>query len=522
MKTRLVSIFLCTVLVLSASCAQSTQESPVTGSAAETSDITAAQTTPASSTYDIPDETTAEAAEITETTVTTVTTPKVTTSTAAEETTAATETTAVSAAETSQTTVYETTAAETTPKETAAVTTAAPITEAPIVKSDDEASYKPFSQYGAVSDSDDEYSVDYDSGYGGDIMIEEGEDGAVYEDYAPGDYADETVFPSLTTAAATMAEPPEAIVNAGAVDGGAADEAADYEFDVAAEAMFDEDYAGDGAIARYYQYRYDEHFKPQAGTLTAGEIRDTADLGNFKEYVKNAQSIFDFPSDMLYETPLEHTGNNSLELMFTIDTTGSMGDELSYIQTELEDVIKRVVRDNKDLPVRLSVNFYRDKQDTYVTKSYPFTSHVDWALKALAKQNASGGGDNPEAVHCALNESVNYHQWGGIDTTKLMFMVLDAPPHAETSIAEQIKSSVKAAAQKGIRIIPIIASGADTDTERLMREIAVATGGTYIFLTDDSGVGGEHTTPTDTQYTVKALNDLLVDVINRYLKENGE
>ncbi|MBO4497417.1 MAG: hypothetical protein J5739_04345, partial [Lachnospiraceae bacterium] len=49
-----------------------------------------------------------------------------------------------------------------------------------------------------------------------------------------------------------------------------------------------------------------------------------------------------------------------LDLMFTIDTTGSMSDEIRYLQKELENVIIRVKNDCGNIPVRLSVNFYRD------------------------------------------------------------------------------------------------------------------------------------------------------------------
>ena len=49
-----------------------------------------------------------------------------------------------------------------------------------------------------------------------------------------------------------------------------------------------------------------------------------------------------------------------------------------------------------------------------------------------------------------------------------------------------------------------------------MRSLAIATNSSYLFLTNDSGVGGDHIEPTIGEYEVKALNSLLFDVIMRY------
>ena len=44
------------------------------------------------------------------------------------------------------------------------------------------------------------------------------------------------------------------------------------------------------------------------------------------------------------------------------------------------------------------------------------------------------------------------------------------------------------------------------------------TGGTYVFLTNDSGIGNEHLEPTIGEYEVKPLNDLMVEIILSYCK----
>ncbi|MGB1699426.1 MAG: hypothetical protein ACPHRO_05700, partial [Nannocystaceae bacterium] len=61
-------------------------------------------------------------------------------------------------------------------------------------------------------------------------------------------------------------------------------------------------------------------------------------------------------------------------------------------------------------------------------------------------------------------------------------------------------------------------SGVDKSTEFLMRMADVATGGTYIFLTDDSGIGNSHIEPTIGEYQVEPLNELLIRVIKQSLE----
>ncbi len=210
--------------------------------------------------------------------------------------------------------------------------------------------------------------------------------------------------------------------------------------------------------------------------------------------------------------------SKELDFMIMCDTTGSMSDELSYLQEELKDIITRIQNDNSNIPTRLSVNFYRDEGDEYVVCEYPFTKDIGTAVEELGKQYAAGGGDYPEAVHTALDSAINNHDWQE-DSVKLMFLVLDAPPHNDPQIIDSVNSLVAQAAEQGIRIIPIASSGIDKSTEYLLRTMALTTGGTYTFLTNDSGIGGDHIEATVGAYNVERLNDMMVRIVNGYLND---
>ncbi len=205
-----------------------------------------------------------------------------------------------------------------------------------------------------------------------------------------------------------------------------------------------------------------------------------------------------------------------LDLMFTIDTTGSMGDELEYLKKELQSVISAVADKNDGLQIRLSVNFYRDTQDEYVVRNFPFTDNINQAIEDLKAQSSDGGGDFPEAVDKALENSIFEHKWEN-ESVKIMFLLLDAPAHYEESnVKESIAKSIKEAAKKGIRIIPIASSGVDESTEFSLRSLSALTGATYTFLTDHSGIGNSHLEPTIGQYKTEKLNELMTRLINEY------
>ena len=212
------------------------------------------------------------------------------------------------------------------------------------------------------------------------------------------------------------------------------------------------------------------------------------------------------------------TAVRQLDLMLMIDTTGSMGDELEFLKAELKDMVGRIAAQGEALSIRVSVNFYRDEGDDYVVKYYDFREDINECLAQMSSEYAEGGGDYPEAVHTALENAVTGHDWRS-DAVKLCFMVLDAPPHSESErqgVNASLRKSLKAAAAEGIRIIPVASSGVDTETEYLLRSFAVLTGGTYVFLTNDSGIGGYHKDAEVGEHDVEALNECMIRIACEY------
>ncbi len=231
-------------------------------------------------------------------------------------------------------------------------------------------------------------------------------------------------------------------------------------------------------------------------------------------------------AEALIDTPQPHPrGANRIQLkagcrettaadvFFIVDATGSMSDEINYLKAELEDAILRVERNLPGIELRTGALFYRDHNDAYLTRSNALTAELDSTLAFIRRQNAGGGGDGPEAVEIALAEALQGQNWNPKAAARLIFLILDAPPHQTPEIRQSLQQSIQRAAEKGVKIIPVTGSGIDKSTEYLMKAMAVSTNGAYAFITSHSGIGGGHIEPTAGPYEVQFLNHLMVKLI---------
>ena len=209
------------------------------------------------------------------------------------------------------------------------------------------------------------------------------------------------------------------------------------------------------------------------------------------------------------------TTSKSADIAFIVDATGSMYDEIDFLKDDLLNIIERA-SSGSSVALRTGALFYRDEGDDYVTRIEDFNKDPEKTLKFIKNQNASGGGDYPEAVHTALEKALQEMSWEEDNYSRLAFLLLDAPPHHQQDVISSLQKSIEAYAANGIKIIPIAASGVDKNTEFILRLMAIFTDGTYTFITNHSGVGGDHIEPTIGGYQVEQLNDLIVRLIKEY------
>lgn len=265
----------------------------------------------------------------------------------------------------------------------------------------------------------------------------------------------------------------------------------------------------DGSFATFtdangYAYLYPEKIEDKYEVyITYNDVNK--DKKKIKATIKNDDVIS--LTDKTYK-------NDVIELMFVIDTTGSMGDEINYLKVEIDDVISEIQEKNPNTIIKLALLFYRDKGDEYVTRYFDFTQDIQKQKNNLSNQNANGGGDFEEAVYKALGEAVE-KQWSSSSETRVLVHVADAPSH-DNEVKEWNKNVLKLT-KKGIKVISVASSGIDKKTEYFFRSQSMITGGCYVYLTDDSGVGGTHIeATTEVKPVVEYLNKLLIRLINGY------
>ena len=206
------------------------------------------------------------------------------------------------------------------------------------------------------------------------------------------------------------------------------------------------------------------------------------------------------------------------DIAFIVDATGSMGDEIEFLKKDLINILDRAKGGLGEIELRTATVFYRDTEDEYVTKFSPFTDDYRKTIQYIAMQYADGGGDLPEAVHTALEAGLQNLAWNTSARARIAFLVLDAPAHQDhQGVVESLQASIREYAKQGVKLIPVFCSSPSKECEFMCRFFAVLTGGTYVFLTDDSGVGNDHIEPSVGDFQVEPLNDLLVRLIAKYI-----
>lgn len=253
-----------------------------------------------------------------------------------------------------------------------------------------------------------------------------------------------------------------------------------------------------------------------ADTSAPGPLQVAAEYAGSTYRLHNARPFANGMNRFVLDVPCHQS--NAVDVAFVVDATGSMQDEIDFLKAELNDIIFQSKRIGDRLNFRFANVFYRDvgPGEEYTTRTMDFTRVLSTAVNFISGQGANGGGDEPEAVEIALDSTINRLTWSAEARARILFLVLDAGPHLTPDVKLRMRELTAQASAKGIRIVPVAASGLKKDTEYLLRCLALGTNGTYTFLTDHSGVGNPHMEPSTDKYDVESLNGLLVRILKSF------
>ncbi len=211
-----------------------------------------------------------------------------------------------------------------------------------------------------------------------------------------------------------------------------------------------------------------------------------------------------------------------LDVLFLIDATGSMSDEIQQLKDNMISVSERIHALPSAPNVRFGMTIYRDRGDLFVSRTFDFTSDIRAFTDELAQVVAEGGGDYPESLNEGLHSALHLPEWRVEETVSLIFLIADAPPHLDSSQDFDYAQEIFTATENGIKIFPLASSGLDDQGEYIFRQLAQTTAGKFLFLT--YGAGGEPGDDTPhhvDDYSVLSLDDLVVKVVEEELEPLG-
>lgn len=178
----------------------------------------------------------------------------------------------------------------------------------------------------------------------------------------------------------------------------------------------------------------------------------------------------------------------TLEMVFVLDTTGSMGGLIEGAKQKIWSIVNDVMQRKNRPRVKIGLVAYRDNGDAYVTQVTPLTEDLDKVYSNLMDFKAEGGGDTPENVRRALAEGVEKAGWAKTNqnTAQILFLVGDAPPQNYEQEPDVLITTAKAVKQN--MIINTIQCGNASDTRQIWQTIAQRGEGKYFAIAQDGGV----------------------------------
>jgi uncharacterized protein YegL len=191
-----------------------------------------------------------------------------------------------------------------------------------------------------------------------------------------------------------------------------------------------------------------------------------------------------------HEPPVvKKNADKTLEMVFVLDTTGSMGGLIDGAKQRIWGIVNEVMQTPAKPNVRVGLVAYRDNGDQYVTQVLPLTNDLDKVYTTLMEYRADGGGDGPENVRRGLADGVRKAGWSKPtgDTAQIVFLVGDAPPHDDYPQEPDTLTTTAEAVKAGM-VVNTIQCGADSQTQAVWQQIARRGEGQYFAIAQDGGV----------------------------------
>jgi len=170
---------------------------------------------------------------------------------------------------------------------------------------------------------------------------------------------------------------------------------------------------------------------------------------------------------------------SNIDIFFIIDATGSMSDDYPHVKKSVITIAHQMK--GSDLKPRFSINFYKDYvdkdgkggDDSYLFKREPLTEEVGLFTSYLDKESTSGGGDTPEAIYHAIDQSIHLARSEVRNVGfRVAVVIADAPNHDQDPVGYTPAQIAQKLANNGYDFFSVESGDSAGKFAHQMREIA--------------------------------------------------
>jgi len=231
-------------------------------------------------------------------------------------------------------------------------------------------------------------------------------------------------------------------------------------------------------------FEYDLENIAITGEIPEGIVLSTGSLEFTQAILAPNQSVC---HTFEIEVPEDTEYVNSLDVVFLIDSSGSMSEELSEVKNEVGTLISEL----NTLVENLRIGFIMFGSTLYGENPYvdprnvlPFSSNLETINNFIAQFSASGGAE-------PWGDSLNYLKEMSWDAgARLAILITDEETNADTKINSnddsELYNLVEELVEMGIFVSTMMCYGGNDHLEEQLTQIAILGGGTYIELSGES------------------------------------
>ena len=167
-----------------------------------------------------------------------------------------------------------------------------------------------------------------------------------------------------------------------------------------------------------------------------------------------------------------------LDLVFVIDTTGSMGDEVNVVKNSIQDYADKLANSNIPYYIAL-IEYSNDSLNTglynYYNVDFDFTNNSDEISEGISKLSLKGGSDEP--AYSALINGLEDLHWGENSVRRVILIGDESPWNEPTSTTGyRYDDALNYLTDKDVVLYSVATGGSSLST---FESLATATGGSY-------------------------------------------